>query len=184
MSIIAQQTKFNLSNKSKYFIEVTISAEQDEEFRMINDSNGNVVPVSQSATEDHGFFSTMMDSLLSAFTGKQLTTIKVNIPPHSAVPISIRCLTSLTFSTNIISKNVSDVIPGDFVLSPEYHGEPFSIQWQALLGYGYNSRGDVAIGGTMPAKRDLAIDATFINHKGQKVTTIDTVPTSCKINFN
>ena len=84
----------------------------------------------------------------------------------------------------LISKNVSDVIPGDFVLSPEYHGEPFSIQWQALLGYGYNSRGDVAIGGTMPAKRDLAIDATFINHKGQKVTTIDTVPTSCKINFN
>lgn len=184
MSIIAQQTKFNLSNKSKYFIEVTISAEQDEEFRMIQETSGtSVVPVANQSQADHGLFSTMMDGLLNIFTGKQLTTIKVNIPAHSEVPISIRCLTSLTFTTSIVSQNVSDVIPGDFVLGPEYHGEPCKIIWKALLGYGYNSKGDVAIGGCMPSKRDLAIDAEFLNKHGKRVR-LESVPTSCKINFN
>ena len=56
----------------------------------------------------------------------------------------------------------------------EYHGEPFSIQWQALLGYGYNSRGDVAIGG-MPAKKG------HMHINGSK--SDDHRHRSCKINF-
>lgn len=183
MSIIAQQTNFILHNSTKYFLEINISAEQDEEFRMVNSNNGNVIPIANQSSEDHGLFSTIVDGLLNAFTGKQLHEIKINIPAYTKVPIAIRSLTTLTFSTNIISKDVSDVITGDFVLSPEHHGEPLSLEWKSVFGVGYNASGDVAIGGVMPKKRDMSIDTIFRNKNNQKITGIDITPAVCKVNF-
>jgi hypothetical protein len=183
MSIIAQQTNFTLHNTTKYFLEINISAEQDEEFRMVNGTNGNVIPIANRSSEDHGLFSTLMDWTLNVFTGKQLHEIKINIPAYSKVPIAIRCLTTLTFSTNIISKDVSDVITGDFILSPEYHGEPIMVEWKSVFGVGYDHSGEVAIGGTFPSKRDMSIDTIFRNKDNVKMTGIDITPACCKVTF-
>jgi hypothetical protein len=183
MSIIAQQTNFTLHNTTKYFLEINISAEQDEEFRMVDGSSGNVIPIASVNNQDHGLFSSLMDGILNAFTGKQLHEIKINIPAYSKVPISIRCLTSLTFSTNIVSKNVSDVITGDFVLSPEHHGEPIKLEWKSVFGVGYSGNGEVAIGGIMPSKRDMSIDTIFRDKNGNKLSGIDVTPACCKISF-
>ena len=96
MSIIAQQTNFTLHNSTKY-LEINISAEQDEEFRMVDGNSGNVIPIATANNEDHGLFSSLMDGLLNAFIGKQLHGNKNKYSSIYKVPISIRCLTSLTF---------------------------------------------------------------------------------------
>ena len=48
MSIIAQQTDITLSNKTKYYLDIKILAEQDEEFRMTAGSHNNVIPISNT----------------------------------------------------------------------------------------------------------------------------------------
>ena len=108
--------------------EITISAEQDEEFRMMKQQSTNVVPVANDTSMTNGFVSWMMEGLLNTFTGTKLQQIKINLPGNAKVPITIRCTSTLYFETSIKSTQCSDVISGDFQLGPEYHGDSMEIR--------------------------------------------------------
>ena len=183
MSIIAQQTDITLSNKTKYYLDIKILAEQDEEFRMTAGSHNNVIPISNTRENAQGLFGTIVNSLMDVFTGSKLHEIRINLPSKSSVPIQVRCTSSLSFNTSVVSTDTSNHISGDFDLSPEYHGEPLTLEWKSVLGYGYDHKGDVALGGTMPSTRDLAINTEFYNKTGNKIAGPDVSPACCKIKF-
>ena len=148
MSILATQTNFLLHNTTNHFLEITISAEQDEEFRMMKQTSSNVVP------------------------------------GNTKVPMTIRCTSTLSFNTNIKSKQCSDIISGDFQLGPEYHGENLFIKWEPILGYGYDRKGNVTIGGNVPTHREMAINCVFEDNQKKRITGVDVTPACCKVAFN
>ena len=57
------------------------------------------------------------------------------------------------------------------------------IQWEPMLGYGYDKKGNVAIGGKRPTHRELAINCTFRDEKGTTIRGMDVTPVSCKVAF-
>lgn len=183
MSILASQTNFLLSNTTSHFLEITISAEQDEEFRMMRQTSGNVMPVQNDRPQSNSVFSWVMESLMDTFTGSKLQQIKINLPAKTQVPMRIRCTSTLSFNTNIKSTQCTDIISGDFDLDPEYHGDSMTIQWAHVLGYGYDNQGNVAIGGSVPTKREMAINCNFFDKDKKKVSGIDVTPACCKVNF-
>ena len=73
MSIIAQQTDITLSNKTKYYLDIKILAEQDEEFRMTAGSHNNVIPISNTRENAQGLFGTIVNSLMDVFTGSKVS---------------------------------------------------------------------------------------------------------------
>ena len=162
MSIIAQQTPITLHNNTKYYVEIKIIAE---------------IPIANGQSNlDHGLYGAAMDGLLNLFTGSKLHEIRINLPAGTKVPISVRCTSTLYFTTNVISKQCSDIIEGDFELDPQYHGEPMRIEWHAQ--FGYDHKGDVALGGKIPSKRDFPRFIIRTKFSGPDVT-----PACCKINF-
>lgn len=181
MSILATQTNFILSNSTTHFLEIIISAEQDEEFRMMSQNSSGVMGIQNESQSSNGLFSWVMEGLLDTFTGKKLQQIKINLPGNTQVPMTIRCTSSLYFNTNIKSKQCTDVITGDFELAPQFHGEQMNINWETVLGYGYDSRGNVAIGGKIPTLREMAINCTFHDKKNNKIKSVDVTPACCKI---
>lgn len=183
MSILAQQTDLQLFNKTDYYLDITILAEQDEEFRMTAGGHDNVIPISSDNGSVQGFFGSVVNGLMDVFTGNKLHEIRINLPAKSSVPIQIRCTSSLSFNTSIISPNIKDHISGDFDLGPEYHGAPIRLEWKPVLGYGYDDRGDIALGGTIPSTRDLAINTEFVNKNNKKINGPTVTPACCKINF-
>lgn len=185
MSILATQTNFFLHNTTSKFLEITIGAEQDEEFRLMPHQSSNVVPMTNNSNNNNtSFVSWVMESLLNTFTGNKLQQIKINLPGKSKVPMTIRCTSTLTFQTKIKSTDCTDMIAGDFDLNPEYHGETMTIQWEPILGYGYDKSGNVAIGGKMPSRRDMAINCKFKNGKNETIRGIDVTPACCKVTFS
>ncbi len=184
MSILATQTNFLLHNNTSHFLEITISAEQDEEFRMMKQKSSNVVPVANDTNNTSSFLSWVMEGLLDTFTGSKLQEIKINLPGKAKVPMVIRCTSTLSFNTNIKSNQCSDIISGDFQLGPEYHGESMFIKWEPMLGYGYDGKGNVAIGGKIPTHRDMAINCTFEDSKKKRITGISVTPACCRVAFN
>ena len=114
MSIIASQTHFNLSNKTSHFLEITIIAEQDEDFRMTQTNSNQIIPISNDNQAANGFFAWAMEGLLNTFTGSKLHEIRINLPANSKAPMDIRCTSTLSFNTNIKSKQCTEVISGDF----------------------------------------------------------------------
>jgi hypothetical protein len=184
MSILAQQTDITLANNTNYYLDVTILAEQDEEFRMTAGSNNNVIPISNGKESVQGMFGAIVNGLMDVFTGSKLHEIRINLPARSSVPIHVRCTSSLSFNTSVVSQNTTDHISGDFDLGPEYHGNPIQIQWKGVLGYGYDKDGDVALGGKLPAMRDLAINTEFYDKNENKIAGPDVSPACCKIKFS
>lgn len=183
MSILATQTNFFLHNTTSHFLEIIINAEQDEEFRMMQHQSSNVVPMTSNSNNSNSFVSWVMEGLLNTFTGNKLQQIKINLPGKSKVPMTIRCTSTLTFQTTIKSTNCTDILSGDFDLQPEYHGETMTIQWEPVLGYGYDDKGNVAIGGKIPSKRDMAINCRFRDSKNNYIKGIDVTPACCKVSF-
>lgn len=184
MSILATQTNFLLHNTTSHFLEITISAEQDEEFRMMKQTSSNVVPVANDRRQTNGLFAWVMEGLLDTFTGSKLQEIKINLPGNTKVPMTIRCTSTLSFNTNIKSKQCSDIISGDFKLGPEYHGENLFIKWEPILGYGYDRKGNVTIGGNVPTHREMAINCVFEDNQKKRITGVDVTPACCKVAFN
>ena len=78
MSILATQTKFILSNSTTHFLEIIISAEQDEEFRMMSQNSSGVMAIQNESQGTNGLLSWVMEGLLDTFTGKKLQQIKIN----------------------------------------------------------------------------------------------------------
>jgi hypothetical protein len=184
MSILAQQTNITLCNKTNYYLDIKILAEQDEEFRMTAGRHNNVIPISNGQTNVQGLFGTLVNNLMDVLTGSKLHEIRINLPAGQSVPVQIRCTSSLSFNTSIVSTQSIDHISGDFDLGPEFHGDPIEIHWRAVLGYGYDDNGDVALGGIIPSTRDLAINTEFFNKSKNKMAGPDVTPACCKIKFS
>ena len=180
MSILASQTNFILCNSTKFNIEVTICTEQCEEFRMIY--SDNVVSVENDKKESGDVLSWMVEGLMNTFTGTKMHQIKIQLPTKCEVPICLRCSSTLTFFTNVAS--VEKCKKGSFDLGPEYYGGDVHITWKSNIGYGFDERGKVAIGGTVPTTREVAIHCMIKDGKGNKITLPKMTPTVCTVLFN
>ncbi len=183
MSILASQTKFILINTTPHFLEITISAEQDEEFRMVQQSSLNVTPVSDLHTQSKPFISWVMEGILDAFTGTKLKEIKINLPGNSQVPVTIRCTSTLAFDTCIKSSYCTEIIPGNFTFEPENQKDIINIKWETFMSYGYDANGNVAIGDNLPTYKDMSINCTFFGSDNSTITGIDVTPACCKVSI-
>ena len=109
MSILASQTNFLLSNTTSHFLEITISAEQDEEFRMMRQTS-----VRHAGANDRlratGLFVGHGESNGHLYWSK--LQIKINLPAKTQFPMRIRCTSTLSFNTNIKSTQCTDIISG------------------------------------------------------------------------
>ena len=110
-----QEYDFNLVNKTSHFLEITIIAEQDEEFRMTQTNSNQIVPISNDTPSSNGLFAWAMESLLNTFTGSKLHEIRINLPANSEAPMDIRCTSTLSFNTNIKSTQYCNKIVSSYM---------------------------------------------------------------------
>ena len=165
MSIIEQQTLFALRNDSTHFLKISISAEQDDTFHMLKNTSPNVLPVMSNDARYHtDFLSTMVELVISLIRGNRLKEIIVNLPAESEVAITISCTATLLVETSICSSSCQDKIPGDFEIGPEYHGQPFSCQWQAAVD-----------------NDDLTINTSFFDKRGRKIAGPEVTPVTGRL---
>lgn len=184
MSIIAQQTLFTFTNRTKHFLEIRVVAEQDDSFRLTTSHHNHVIPVTTSdLARTDTLFSSFVHNVLRLLHGEKLHEIKINLPAGKTVAASVRCASTLSFTTNILSQHTTNALSGDFELGPEYHGEPIKIEWTQELGYAYTASGDVSIGTQIATKQDVSINSSFYNKKNRKFSGPDVTPACCKIDL-
>jgi len=184
MSIIAQQTLFTFTNKSKHFLEVRIVAEQDDSFRLDTSDSEYVIPVTTSdVARSNSTFSSLVHMVLKILHGEKLHEIKLNLPAGKTVKASVRCTSSLRFDTKIRSKGATETMAGEFDLGPEYHGDPMRIVWSHEMGYAYTDSGDVSIGASVATKQDVHINSSFYDKKNKKMSGPEVTPACCKVDI-
>ena len=106
----------------------------------------------------------MVELVISLIKGNRLKEIIVNLPAESEVAITISCTATLLVETSICSSSCQDKIPGDFEIGPEYHGQPFSCQWQAAVD-----------------NDDLTINTSFFDKRGRKIAGPEVTPVTGRL---
>lgn len=184
MSIIAQQTLFTFTNRTKHFLEIRVVAEQDDSFRLNTANPDQVIPITTSdLMRSNTLFGSLVHGVLRLLHGEKLHEIKINLPAGREVGASVRCASTLYFTTNILSQHTDNTMTGEFELGPEYHGEPIKIEWSQELGYAYTATGDVSIGTQIATTQDVSINSSFFNKKNRKFPGPEVTPACCKIDI-
>lgn len=184
MSILAQQTHITLCNKSNFHLNLKILAEQSEDFRMTAGSHENIIPITRHPVHSNTLFSSLVNTAMDIFIGSKLNEINIDFPPLCTVPITLRCTSSLSFTTSLESHASQEAIehmPGEFDLGPEHHGVPLFLEWKATMGVGYHKDGNVTLGTAIPYCRDMSINTEFFDRSHQKIIGPDITPMCCKI---
>ena len=185
MSIIAQQTPFTFTNCTEHFLEIRVVAEQDDSFRMSTSHLNNVFAINTSdLVRSDTMFTSFVHGLLRLLHGEKLHEIKINLPAGQTAKASVRCASTLYFTTNILSQHTNNNMSGEFELGPEYHGDPIKIEWSQELGFAYTASGDVSIGTQIPTTQDVSINSSFFNKKNRKFSGPDVTPACCKIDIS
>ena len=161
MSIVQIDSNFTLTNKTDHFLTLQISSKENSSFRLSSNSE-NVHPVNFSDVylQHNSIFNYYIETAWSALNGQRLYAVAVNLEAGSTVKASISCTANLTFSFEIVSPDVTETLPGDFVLES------------------FNQGGNVSVAfhDEMSVSNEVTVTAVLRNGQNEKISNVDVYP--------
>lgn len=152
MSVLIESTKITISNKSPFFLGLTLTAHQNASFKLLHNTNPNVIPV--KAIDSSSWFSYIM----SYITGEHLEKIVLKAPTGETLNIEIVLNSALNFSYKIEDTNTSKKENGTFEITEDILGDKkVHLIFKDIQGVGYKDNGDVAINADEPTQRDVSV---------------------------
>ena len=152
MSVLIESTKITISNKSPFFLGLTLTAHQNASFKLLHNPNPNIMPVKA------GDSSSWLYYFMSYFTGEHLEKIVVKAPKGENLNIEIVLNSALNITYEIEDTNTTNVENGTFEITEDILGDKkVHLIFKDIQGVGYKENGDVAINADEPTKRDVSV---------------------------
>lgn len=152
MSVLVESTKITISNKSPFFLGITLTAHQDASFKLLQNSNPNIIPV--KAVDTSSWFSYLM----SYITGEHLEKIVIKTPKNENLNIEIVLNSALNIEYEIEDTNTINKKNGKFEITEDILGDKkVHLIFKDIQGVGYKENGDVAINADEPTHRDVSV---------------------------
>lgn len=178
MSVISNQTHFNISNNSSRYLELTISTEQNHSFRIQHNSS-QISELHDNNAHDT-YASWLVDSVSSWTKGSAMRTVRINLPVKETVQCQIACTSTLVFNTRIKDRYSSDHNDGDMVVPPEFQGGELHVIFTEAKGLGYTKKGDVAVMPGDVSSQSVMVMSQLKTMDGVTLHLEDNTPALCK----
>lgn len=178
MSVISNQTHFNISNNSSRYLELTISTEQNHSFRIQHNSH-HISELHDTNTHDT-YASWLVDSVSSWTKGSAMKTVRINLPVKETIQCQLSCTSTLVFATRIKDKYSSDHNDGEMIVPPEFQGGELHIIFTEAKGLGYTKKGDVAVMPGDVSSQSVMVMSQLKTMEGVTLDIEDNVPAICK----
>ncbi len=178
MSVISNQTHFNISNNSSRYLELTISTEQNHSFRIQHNSN-NIMELYDNNTHDT-YASWLVDSVSAWTKGSAMKTVRINLPVKETVQCQLSCTSTLVFANRIKDRYSSDHNDGEMIVPPEFQGGELHVIFTESKGLGYTKRGDVAVKPGDVSSQSVMISSQLKTMDGVTLNLDDNRPAICK----
>ena len=178
MSVISNQTHFNISNNSSRYLELTISTEQNHSFRIQHNSS-HISELHDNNTHDT-YASWLVDSVSSWTKGSAMQTVRVNLPVKETIQCQLSCTSTLVFTTRIKDRYSSDHNDGEMIVPPEFQGGELHIIFTEAKGLGYTKKGDVAVMPGDVSSQSVMVMSQLKTMDGVTLELEDNGPALCK----